>query len=331
MRIAIWTVTRGAGTVGKEIREKLGGDLYTLKKFNISETIEMDDFTKCLEDNFHFYDGHIFVMATGIVIRKIAGLIKSKDIDPAIVVIDEKLNFAISLLSGHLGGANELANLASEKLGVIPIITTSSDVTGKIAVDTLAQRLRGELESLETAKYVTSLIVDGKKVLLKFPNNLVEKNRGNIEGEILVSNREKIEITRIYPKNLIVGIGARRGIDRNIVVEAIRTSFEKHNLSLKSIKKFATVDLKADEEGILNGIKEFGFHEIEIISRDKILEIEEQFEGSEFVKKEIGVSAVSEPCAFLASTGDGKFIEKKFRYTGVTVSIYEEKIGYEIW
>ena len=79
-------------------------------------------------------------MATGIVIRKIAPLIKSKDIDPAVLVIDEGENFVISLLSGHIGGANELAYKIAQSCSLLPIITTSSDVTGKIAIDTIAQK-----------------------------------------------------------------------------------------------------------------------------------------------------------------------------------------------
>ena len=160
MKLAVWTVTRGAGHLGKKYGEILQADVFTLKKFQIEDTIQMDDFTSVLNEKFSQYEGHIFIMATGIVIRKIASLIKSKDIDPAVLVADEGENFIISLLSGHLGGANDLANEAAEKLGLLPIITTSSDVTGKIAVDTLSQKMQGELESLEKAKNVTSLIVD---------------------------------------------------------------------------------------------------------------------------------------------------------------------------
>lgn len=322
MKLAIWTVTRGAGIRGKKVKEKLGGDLFTLKKFFIDESIPMDNFTETLNENFNKYEGHIFIMATGIVIRKISTLIKSKDVDPAVVVIDENLNFAISLLSGHLGGANELAKVAGEKLNLLPIITTSSDVTGKIAVDTLGQKLNGELESLEKAKNVTALIVDGKEVFLSLPKNINLNGKG--EGGIIVSNREKIETVRIYPKNLIVGLGARKNIEKEKVLKAIDLAFEKNNLSKKSIKKFATVDVKENEFGIIEALKDLGFQGMDIISRAEILPIENKFEGSEFVKKQIGVSSVSEPCAFLSSNKNGKFLEKKFKYEGVTVSIYEE-------
>lgn len=326
MRLAIWTVTRGAGLNGVEIGKTVEGvDVFTLSKFKIDNSIQMENFTEELERAFNRYDGHIFIMATGIVIRKISPLIKSKDVDPAVVVVDEGMNFVISLLSGHLGGANDLAQKLHEAIGLVPIITTSSDVTGKIAVDTLSQKLSCRLESLEKAKNITSLIVDGKNVQLSLPKNICDENP---EGVIVVSNREDLEIIHLYPENLVIGIGSRRGIEKEKVYEFLMEILKKHNLSPKSIKHFATVDLKADEEGIVETAKKFD-KELKIVTREEILTVENMFQGSEFVKKEIGVRAVSEPCAYLTSSKDGKFIEIKAKKDGMTISIYEERFIYE--
>lgn len=326
MRLAIWTVTRGAGLNGVEIKKKIAGvDVFTLSKFKIDNSIQIEDFNEELNKAFNKYDGHIFIMATGIVIRKIVSLIKSKDLDPAVVVIDEGMNFVISLLSGHLGGANELAQSLSKTFGLVQIITTSSDVTGKIAVDTLSQKLNCNFESLEAAKKVTSLIVDGRNVQLSLPKNICEENP---EGVIVVSNRENLEIVHLYPKNLIVGIGSRRGIEKEKVYNFLVEVLKKHNLSFRSIKHFATVDLKADERGIVEMAKELG-KELKIVSRQDILKVEDMFCGSEFVKKEIGIKAVSEPCAYLTSNRDGKFLEIKAKKDGMTISIYEERFIYE--
>lgn len=326
MKLAVWTVTRGAGLNGVEIKNKIEGiDVFTLSKFKIDNSIQMENFTEELNEAFNKYDGHIFIMATGIVIRKIASLIKSKDVDPAVVVIDEGMNFVISLLSGHLGGANDLTQNLHEIFGLVPIITTSSDVTGKIAVDTLSQKLKCNLKSLEAAKKVTSLIVDGKNVELSLPKNICNENP---EGVMVISNKENLEIVHLYPKNLVIGIGSRRGIEKEKVYEFLIETLEKHNLSLKSIKHFATVDLKADEKGIVETARELG-KELKIVSREEILTVEDMFHGSEFVKKEIGVKAVSEPCAYLTSSKDGKFIEIKAKKDGMTISIYEERFIYE--
>ena len=95
MKLAVWAVTRGAGLNGVEIKNKIEGvDVFTLSKFKIDNSIQIENFTEELNEAFNKYDGHIFIMATGIVIRKIASIIKSKDVDPAVVVINEFCNFS---------------------------------------------------------------------------------------------------------------------------------------------------------------------------------------------------------------------------------------------
>ncbi|WP_300343027.1 cobalt-precorrin 5A hydrolase [Fusobacterium sp.] len=328
MRLAIWSVTRGAGNLAKKIGVKLEADIYTLKKFQLENTIQIENFTDELTKKFNNYDGHIFIMATGIVIRKISCLIKSKDIDPAVLVIDEGGNFVISLLSGHIGGANELTYKVANTFSLLPIITTSSDVTGKIAIDTLSQKLNCEMESLTKAKDLTSLIVDNKKVEILLPNNVKIGENTNSSGVVIASNKKNIDIMRIYPKNLIVGVGCRRGTPKEEIFKALDEVMKKHNLAYESIKRVATVDIKADELGLLSLVEELQ-KELVIISREEIKEVEQRFKGSEFVKKQIGVSCVSEPCALLASNGNGDFLEQKYIYNGITISIYEEKFGYE--
>ncbi|MGY0394848.1 cobalt-precorrin 5A hydrolase [Fusobacterium sp. SYSU M8A802] len=328
MRLAIWSVTRGAGNLAKKIGVKLEADIYTLKKFQLENTIQIENFTDELTKKFNNYDGHIFIMATGIVIRKISCLIKSKDIDPAVLVIDEGGNFVISLLSGHIGGANELTYKVANTFSLLPIITTSSDVTGKIAIDTLSQKLNCEMESLTKAKDLTSLIVDNKKVEILLPNNVKIGENTNSSGVVIASNKKNIDIMRIYPKNLIVGVGCRRGTPKEEIFKALDEVMKKHNLAYESIKRVATVDIKADELGLLSLVEKLQ-KELVIISREEIKEVEQRFKGSEFVKKQIGVSCVSEPCALLASNGNGDFLEQKYIYNGITISIYEEKFGYE--
>lgn len=339
-KIAIWTVTKGAGLSGEIISKKIECDLFILKKFSDDfleneNVIQMESFSETLNENFSQYDAHIFIMATGIVVRKIAKFLARKDIDPAMVVVDENLNFVISLVSGHLGGANELSEKLAKDFNLTPIITTSSDITGKIAIDTLSQKLNCQLESLEKAKKITSLIVDGRQVEILIPSNIQiisgeseEREKKSPEGVVIVSNRDNVEIMQIYPKNLIIGLGCRRGTSKENIVLAINEAMKKNNLSLKSIKLFATVDVKADELGLLEIAQEFQ-KPLKIVSREEIKLIEDRFEGSEFVKSSIGVRAVSEPCAFLASDKTGIFIEQKYVRDGVTVSIYEERFGNE--
>ncbi len=120
---------------------------------------------------FYEYDALIFVMATGIVCRSIAPYIQSKTKDPAIIVCDEAGRHAISLLSGHLGGGNELSEYVAGIYGGEPVITTASDVTGSIAVDMLAKSIGAKISSMEKAKDVTAIAVDNKKICILIDEN----------------------------------------------------------------------------------------------------------------------------------------------------------------
>ena len=192
-------------------------------------------------------------------------------------------------------------------------------------MDTISQKLNAELEDLKSAKDVTSLIVNGQKVNILLPKNVKVSDKNSADGFILVSNKKNIECTRIYPKNLILGIGCKKDTKAEDILSAIENCLDKNNLDIKSVKKIATVDVKENEQGLINAAKFLNL-DLEIVSRDKIKKIQNQFEGSDFVEKTIGVRAVSEPVALLSSAGNGKFLVMKEIYNGITISIYEEEI-----
>ncbi|WP_319371726.1 cobalt-precorrin 5A hydrolase [uncultured Ilyobacter sp.] len=325
MKWAVISVTEKAVKKAMEVAKKIDCDIYTLPKYSVEGTIQLrDGFRKGVVKIFSEYKTLLFIMASGIVVRTIAPLIKSKDLDPGVLVMDEEGNFVTSLLSGHLGGANSACQRIADVIGAIPVISTASDVSGSTAVDTIAMSIKGKMDSLENAKHVTSLIVGGEKVNLKLPDN-VTLSEENSAGVIVLSNRKKVKISQIIPQNIVVGIGCRRGTSKESIIEAVEKAMDKANLHVDSIRKFATVDLKGDEAGLLEAVKYYG-RELTVIPREKIVPIEDNFEGSDFVKKSIGVKSVSAPCAILASESKGKFITEKMRHDGITLSIYEEEI-----
>ncbi len=325
MKWAVISVTQKGVKKALDVSGKINCDIYTLPKYSVHGTIAMDEgFRKGVEDIFFRYKTILFIMASGIVVRSIAPYIKTKDVDPGVLVMDEEGNFVTSLLSGHLGGANTACEKIAEAVGAVPVISTASDVSGSTAVDTIAIAIKGKMDSLEKAKQVTSLIVGGKKVNLKLPENVV-LGESNSAGVIVLSNRKELKISQIIPQNIVVGIGCRRGTTKESIIEAVEKSMDEANLHMDSIRIFATVDLKGDEEGLLEAVKYYN-KEIAVISREEILPIENDFEGSDFVKKSIGVKSVSAPCALLASKSKGQFITEKMRHNGITVSLYEEEI-----
>jgi cobalt-precorrin 5A hydrolase len=340
MKLAIITVTKKASEKGDQVKKLLTPtnrfetiDVFTLSKYSDNKTIPMKDgFKNTVSNIFDIYDSLYFIMASGIVVRTIAPLLKSKDVDPAIITSDEDGKFIVSLLSGHLGGANTLASLIAETIGGIPIISTASDVSGTIAVDTIAMKLKAHLRDLESAKDVTALIVNGEKIELKLPKNMVvdidsvssghEKIK-DIAGIVVVSNRQNVMVTQIIPKNIVLGIGCRRDTPAKTILEAIELTMKECNIHMDSIKHIATVDVKADEIGLLEICDRLD-KKLIIIDRDQIKPIQDNYEGSDFVEKTIGVRCVSAPVAYLSSNRSGKFIKEKKRYNGVTVSVYEE-------
>ena len=149
MKIAILTVTEKGLKLANSIKENLDLD-YTVIKADIYHKNIM----KNMEDVFFLFDGIISIMAFGITIRSISPFIQSKVSDPAVLGIDEKGQYIVSLLSGHLGGANDLSYKIANYINGQAIISTSTDVNLKHGIDSIASRYFYEIE-------------DTKKILIK--------------------------------------------------------------------------------------------------------------------------------------------------------------------
>ena len=335
MRTAIYCVSKNGYKTCLKVKENVYNNLHIYVSGRVANLLNLENENNenlivinervpiLLEKTFNKYDLHIFVAATGAVVRIIEGKFKSKDTDPAVITIDDHANFVISLLSGHLGGANEECKKIANGIGAIPVITTASDVGGKIAVDTLSQKIKAKLNDLDGAKRVTSLIVNGENVSLHLPKNIVNHDE-NSAGAIIVSNRKNIEISKIIPQNIFIGIGCKRGVSKEHIIEKLKYAMDKQNLELSAIKMAASAWVKSDEIGLIDAMEELGIP-IKFFDKEEILKVEDLVEErSEFVKKHIGVYGVSEPCAFLASSGKGAFLAKKIKLDGMTLSIFEE-------
>jgi cobalt-precorrin 5A hydrolase len=307
--------------------------LKIAERIRVSQCFEVDVFDKHsykenLHDIFNKYKGIVFIGSTGIAVRLSAPFIIHKTIDPAVVVIDDLCRYSISLVSGHLGGANQLAQRLSELLQCQAIITTASDGRNIEAVDMFALKNRLYIESLEDAKKITALMVEGRPIKLESElelelqySNLADSN---YDGVIFVSSMQDISSPKPYcilhPRNINVGIGCRRGKTKAEILKAIETVFMSNNLSIRSINKVATVDVKSDEAGIIEACKELQC-EMVIFNREEIRKIEDKFAASGFVKSTIGVSSVCEPCATLAG---GEMIVSKTVIDGITIAISKE-------
>lgn len=287
---------------------------------------------------FQEKDGILFIGASGIAVRSIAPFVQSKDKDPAIVVMDEKGMFAISLMSGHLGGANELAGILANLTGAIPVITTATDVNGKFAVDVFAKKQNLHIGSLKEAKQVSADILDEKPVglLTEFPVEgpipeelTVLKDGEPFDGQtgmVISLNEEKkpfVHTLHLVPRIVTLGLGCRKGKPEEEIEAAVLSLLQRNHLSIHSVKQVSSIDLKKEEPGILAFCEKYQLPFV-TYSAEELLKVEGEFSASEFVKSITGVDNVCERSALLAS-GYGTMIQKKSAGNGVTAALCLEK------
>jgi cobalt-precorrin 5A hydrolase len=313
--------------------EQIAATIRTAFRKLVSGGAQVDIFTKSdykehLHDIFREYTGIVFISSTGIAVRLSAPFLQDKTRDPAVVVVDDLGRYAISLISGHLGGANDLANEIANILDCQPIITTASDGRGIEAVDLFAKRNNLFIENQSDAKIITAMMVEGQPIRLISEidarigyDSIVDDNPA---GCIYVTSQEQINCDVPYcilrPKNLNVGLGCRRGKTKEEILRAITQVFQEHNLNVNSIKTVATIDVKKDEAGILETCEALQC-ELHFYTREDIKQVQHRFSASELVQSTIGVSAVCEPCAYLAG---GEIIVEKTIIDGITVAVTRE-------
>ena len=332
---ALISLTKEGLKLCKRIKDKVDipCTVMTIKKRS-DETVdkEFDDFNEMMSHAFKNFDALICVMASGIVVRSIANQIVSKTMDPAVLVLDEKGKYAISLLSGHIGGANEISLLLEEKIGSKAVITTASDVMDKPAVDMLAKKFDLAIDNMTSAKDITARILNDESIMIYGieHSQLTSDDIGNVnkyDGAIIVSEKAnldvKIPFVQLIPKKIVVGIGCRKGISKDHIIESIYLMLGKYKIHEKAIFCLATIEIKANEKGLLEAAKELGV-QLKIVSIDDIKKIENKFEGSTFVKKSIGVYSVSEPAGYICSD-NGEKIVGKTKMNGVTVSMWRRE------
>ncbi|MGI9953214.1 cobalt-precorrin 5A hydrolase [Moorellaceae bacterium AZ2] len=291
------------------------------------------------------YRGLVFIMAAGIVVRCLAPYLEHKHKDPAVVVLDEEGRYAISLLGGHLGGANDLARRIAAILGGTPVITTASDVQGLPALDVVARELSCRPVPERRMTKVMAAMVKGKRVgfwaeepwrerlLQKMPgleiHPLEDFRPEDAEAGVLVTSRRVPLPPGPWlfwrPRELVAGIGCRRGADRQAILAALGQALKAAGRSRWSLRALATVELKAREEGLLAAARQLGIPLLtfkkEVLAR--ALREQPQLSHSSVVEGKIGIGGVCEPAAWLAAKG-GELLCRKMSYQGVTVALARE-------
>jgi len=334
-----------------------GGQEVVLKTLN-------GGFYPGVAEIFSAYPALVFVSAAAVAVRAIAPCLAGKDCDPAVVSVDEGGQFAISLLSGHLGGANALAEMVAHHLGAQAVITTATDTKGISAFDSLARQWGWAIENLPDLKHISAAMLEGREIVLygrqaagsaapqggvateslkdllagKLARNIYitekkkELSRARHGAVIIDSRLEKWPVPEgvpqviLRPKTVAAGVGCKKGVPAQAIIEAIEQAFREAGFALKSLSCLASGEFKAGEAGLIKAARYFGVP-LKIFSRADIAAALEEnalkdCSRSAFVKEQVGVGAVAEPCAALGSGGKGAALPTR-RGEGITVSLAE--------
>ncbi|NRT71484.1 cobalt-precorrin 5A hydrolase [Clostridium beijerinckii] len=303
-----------------------------INTFAYGEDFSLKTITKEAMNNS---EGIIFISSTGIAVRAIAPFLEGKDKDPGIVVVDLSCKYAINILSGHLGGGNELTYKVSEILNSMPIITTASDNLGLIAPDILAKENNLIIEDLKKAKYMAALLINKKIIGIKDDYNIIKISNGYEKIQYLredciwithclkSSNNEELEktdyskILRLIKKDIVLGIGCRKGTTYEKLYDFVNANLIKYNLDIRAVSCIVSVDIKANEEGIIKLAERINCP-FKTFSKDEIKTVQDKYDKSEFVFKTLGITGVCEPSVDLAGA---EVIISKIKHEGMTLAI----------
>ena len=345
--LAIWALTPKGADLAKRIAVRLApADCFVSAKIAALEepVSRFTNFGKTISKYFEQYPTHIFIMAAGIVVRTIAPHLIHKTKDPAVVVMDEAGQFAISLISGHLGGANDLARKAAKVTCGQAVITTATDVNHLPAIDVLSKEKQLKIINPSAIKIVNMALITCRQITIYDPYRLFEGQAWPLAPSILPHDLLKDQISAklndafagvliddrkwpelkqtvliLRPDTLTVGVGCNRHTPACEMIALLETTLNRFNLSKSSIGALASVDIKADEQGLLDLAAELNLNLI-LYSREELDQVKHVPTPSVMVKKHLGVNSVCEAAAILGS-GMGTLIVPKHKTQNATIAI----------
>jgi cobalt-precorrin 5A hydrolase len=337
-KVAIICITKNGINIAKRIKEKIpSASIYSQSKHKDSSDgiIWFEKNTKnMVEEIFKEYDSIICIFSLGAVIRLISNLLVDKKTDPAVIVIDDKANFVISALSGHLGGANALSKSIADILNSTAVITTAADVNETIAVDLLGNNFQWRIENFENVTKVSAHMVNEEKIGVyqdagepkwwdkELPKNVTvvqnidELTSDDFKAGLIISDKiiaDPILVRKsvIYrPKSLVVGIGFHWDTTQADIEEGIMKVLEENGLSFLSIRNLSTIN-RGKSPITLGAFSDKHGIPLEFFDKDKLSNVTVP-NPSELVKKYEGTSSVSEASSILSSGGDLIVSKQKF-------------------
>jgi len=343
-KVSVLAITKNGINIGEKLKELFPNwDIFVPSKLsneNKSITWYSEPTSDKIIELFKNSNALICLFSLGAVIRLIAPYLKDKKTDPAVIVIDDKTNFVISVLSGHIGGANELTQEISEKLNALPVITTAADVNKTIAVDLVGREFGWKIDDETTVTKISAHMVNAepigvfqqtgnKKWYKELPknvtiyNSLEELKKSNSKAYLIISDtiidNELAQESVIYrPQSLVIGIGLHWDTTKDTIKDGIEHCLKKFNLSSKCIAKLVSIKKPEDVQGLIDLGKEMQIP-VEYVNREELAEIITP-NPSSTVKAFEGTASVSEAAAIKISNGE-LIVEKQKFPPNLTVAI----------
>jgi cobalt-precorrin 5A hydrolase len=342
--VSVLAITKNGINIGEKLKELFPNwDIFVPSKLS-NENKSIIWYSEPTSDKiielFKNSNALICLFSLGAVIRLIAPYLKDKKTDPAVIVIDDKTNFVISVLSGHIGGANELTQEISEKLNALPVITTAADVNKTIAVDLVGREFGWKIDDETTVTKISAHMVNAepigvfqqtgnKKWYKELPknvtiyNSLEELKKSNSKAYLIISDtiidNELAQESVIYrPQSLVIGIGLHWDTTKDTIKDGIEHCLKKFNLSSKCIAKLVSIKKPEDVQGLIDLGKEMQIP-VEYVNREELAEIITP-NPSSTVKAFEGTASVSEAAAIKISNGE-LIVEKQKFPPNLTVAI----------
>ena len=343
-KVSVLAITKNGINIGEKLKELFPNwDIFVPNKLsneNKSITWYSEPTSDKIIELFKNSNALICLFSLGAVIRLIAPYLKDKKTDPAVIVIDDKTNFVISVLSGHIGGANELTQEISEKLNALPVITTAADVNKTIAVDLVGREFGWKIDDETTVTKISAHMVNAepigvfqqtgnKKWYKELPknvtiyNSLEELKKSNSKAHLIISdtiidNGLAQESVIYRPQSLVIGIGLHWDTTKDTIKDGIEHCLKKFNLSSKCIAKLVSIKKPEDVQGLIDLGKEMQIP-VEYVNREELAEIITP-NPSSTVKAFEGTASVSEAAAIKVSNGE-LIVEKQKFPPNLTIAI----------
>ena len=310
------------------------GDEFTLTTTKrLADEVGLDSFDDLgvwTGERFVDSDALVFIGATGIAVRAIAPHVRDKFSDPAVVSVDEAGQFAVPMLSGHVGGANDLAREVAAAIGARAVVSTATDVNGLFAVDEWARKQGLALVERQIAKEVSACLLDGGTVGFSsdiavegaLPSGVEEgPHELGIKVGLDTADCPFAHTLHLVPRVVTVGVGCKRGTDATALEAFVRGALANAHVSPAAVARVASIDVKRDEEAVLALARALGCEPV-FYSAEQLAAVEGIFASSDFVRAAVGVDNV---CERAAVAGGARLIGGKEAHEGMTVALGQDE------